>query len=448
MLSQGMTKMKIALVEDDPYISTTINWKIKGLGEIKNAPCYTSAAMIIKNEKPDLAIVDLHLGAEFEAGKKLIALCKSQNIPTIAMSSDERSELIQELYQLGATHFLIKKDYLDLLYHYANILLKTHKKEYFDDIFQKKFITQNIVLQNHLKNLWSIPLKGESLHISGPTGSGKTLLAEIFHQELFQGAPFIHLNCAEIPETLLESELFGHVKGAFTNADKEYKGKLQLAHNGTLFLDEIGSLSLTLQAKLLKVLETKCFYPVGSNEKIRVNFTLITATWEDLFERAKNNTFRLDLLQRIMGYRIHLPSLKDRPSDLEFYMDQWIKNYPRKFRITKEAKNLMMRHDFSGNFRELKAILLQLAQTPQGDVQTSHIENLICSDLAITHNHPTNNMPYNIQDVIQDGIKKYLHKIERQIVADSLDRNNQNVTAVLTELKLSPSSFYRIAQEK
>lgn len=323
-------------------------------------------------------------------------------------------------------------------------MLKTSQENYFEDIFEKKFITLDGNFQSHLKLLWKMPLKGESLHITGTTGSGKTLLAELLHSELFSSNPFVHLNCAEIPESLLESELFGHAKGAFTNAEKDYPGKLNLAHNGILFLDEIGCLSLTLQAKLLKVLETKCFYPVGSNEKIKVNFTLITATWENLFEKTHSKEFRLDLLQRIMQYRIEIPALKDRPTDLMHYIVHWMDRYPRKFHFNQEAKNHLLSYPFPGNFRELNSLLLQMAQTSSGEVDCSKLKNF----LNLKDKLEASDESINMENVRKDGIKSYLQKLEKKIVLQSYEQNNKQVTAVLNELKLSPSSFYRITQLK
>lgn len=153
-----------------------------------------------------------------------------------------------------------------------------------------------------------------------------------------------------------------------------------MANNGTLFLDEIGCLSLTLQAKLLKVLESKSYYPIGSNQLQKVQFTLITATWEDLFEKAKNNLFRLDLLQRITHYKLRIPPLNERPEDVELFIAHWMKNYPRRFSLNNEAKSKLMHYDFPGNFRELKAILMQLAQSPLGYVDIATLDQFLAKN--------------------------------------------------------------------
>lgn len=435
----------LLIFEDDQYITATISWKLNVLGNIHIGTTHEACVQLLQNTTlPALAIIDLHLGKELYAGKKLLALCKSKNIPTIAISSDENEQLVTELYELGATHFLIKKDYLELLFQYAQSMLKSSESNYFEKIFNQQFFTKNSKLKKDIKQLWSIPLKGQNLHISGPTGSGKTLLANLYHQELYGKSPFVHLNCAEIPEALMESELFGHQKGSFTGADKDYKGKISLANNGTLFLDEIGCLSLSLQAKLLKVIESQSFYPVGSNEEKKVNFTLITATWEDLFEKTKNNQFRLDLLQRIMNYRLSLPGLMDRSEDIDFFIEQWMKKYPRKFSIANDAQELLRSYSYPGNFRELKAILMQLAQSPKGVVDKGALLQI----LSLNAPFKCNPILSNSDEIIKIGIKKYLQNLEKKIVSDFYLKHDQQVTPVLKDLKLSASSFYRITHSE
>jgi DNA-binding NtrC family response regulator len=433
----------IVLIEDDLNLVTAICWKLKDLGIIRTAANYEDALNLLNQSEPSMAIIDLHLGQYLDAGKQLLHLCKTRSIPSIAITSDERAELVYELYELGASHFLYKKNFTDLLYHYVNITLKTSQINYFEELFKHKFITLDLNFQNQLKTLWKMPLKSQSLHITGPTGSGKSHLAELLHKELFPQSTFIHLNCAELSESLLESELFGHSKGSFTGADKDYPGKLLLANNGILFLDEIGSLTLSSQAKLLKVLETKTYYPVGSNEKIKVNFTLITATWENLLERTKNNDFRLDLLQRIIQYKIDIPALQHRPADIQHFINQWMEHYPRKFCLSPDAHQKILNYNFPGNFRELNALLLQISQTPKGKVEAADLDSLLC----LSENSNGRAFTIDINEIIKNGIKNYLQKLERKIVLDSFERNHQQVTAVLQELKLSPSSFYRITQQ-
>lgn len=450
MVLEGMKNASklIGLFEDDTLISKNIGLKLAQLGQIREANTLRSAQLLLENENFDLAIIDVHLNESKDSGKEIIKSCQKLKIPIIAISGDKSPELIEELYLLGVTHFLVKSNYLDFLFQYASTLLKENDPHYFINLFKNKLLTTNFAYINELKKLWSMPLKGESIHICGPTGSGKTQLASIYHEEVYPNTPFVHLNCAEIPESLLESELFGHVKGSFTNAQSDYEGKISLANGGILFLDEIGSLSLNLQAKLLKVLESKNFFPVGSNKPKTVKFTLITATWEDLFEKAKNKEFRLDLLQRITHFSICIPALHKRTQDIKQYITYWMDNYPRRFKINDAAYETLVQYDYPGNFRELKAILSQLAQCPSGIVNTDAVQTVLkiqSAEESIVKNSFGN---YDYNEIVQLGLKEYLKSLEKKIVTDSYSKNNQFVSAVLEDLKLSPSSLYRILQSQ
>src|SRR5690606_10509629 len=143
------------------------------------------------------------------------------------------------------------------------------------------------------------------------------LLGKLIHELTHPDAPLIHLNCSEIAENLLESELFGHEKGAFTGAEQKKDGKLKLAHGGTLFLDEVATMPMAMQQKLLKALDEKTFYPVGSSTPIRSDFTLVTATCEDITQMMAKKEFREDFFHRITGFQFHLKSLAERPNDIE-----------------------------------------------------------------------------------------------------------------------------------
>lgn len=439
-------KPTIGLFEDDPLIAKSINIKIVPLGKIMEAQCVTSGLSLIQKNQLDLAIVDIHLNSDRESGKEIIKLCQQQNIPIIAISADRNPELIDELYLLGVNHFLVKKNYLDLLFQYVSNLLKENDVNYFKNLFSEKILTNNTEFKTNLRKLWSMPLKGESIHITGPSGSGKSLLATIYHQEIFPNTPFVHLNCAEIPESLLESELFGHTKGAFTNAQSNYEGKISLSNGGILFLDEIGSLNLNLQAKLLKVLESKSFFPVGSNKPVNVKFTLITATWEDLYQKAKNKEFRLDLLQRISHFTISIPSLASRKEDIHQFIINWMDNYPRRFNIEDAAFESLLQYDYPGNYRELKSVLSQLAQCPTGLVSSDLVQKIL--KFQLNHHEDLSNSSYPYEEIMQLGLKEYLRRLEKQIVSDSYEKHQHFVSAVLEDLKLSPSSFYRIIQSQ
>ncbi len=199
-----------------------------------------------------------------------------------------------------------------------------------------------------------------SILIEGENGTGKDLIAKTMHyQSLRQAEPFLAINCAAIPETLLESELFGYEKGAFTDAHGQKRGLFELADKGTLFLDEIGEIPLSLQAKLLRVLEEQCFRRLGGLRDIHVDLRIIAATNKNLREAVKEGAFRQDLYYRLNVIQLTVPPLRERPQDILPLTRFFVEHYNAKFKrqiegLTPEAENLLLTHDWPGNVRELR----------------------------------------------------------------------------------------------
>jgi PAS domain S-box-containing protein len=198
------------------------------------------------------------------------------------------------------------------------------------------------------------------VHISGETGTGKELVAGAIHNESHRsGAPFVPINCGALPESLIESELFGHVKGAFTGAHREKKGRFELADKGTIFLDEIAELSKQMQVKLLRFLQDQMFEKVGGEKTVRVNVRVISATNKDLKKEVQQGNFRKDLFYRLNVIPIHIPPLRERKNDIPLLVDHFLKEAGEMHdrtppKISKEAVSLMMGYHWPGNVRELQ----------------------------------------------------------------------------------------------
>ncbi|MCD4817775.1 MAG: sigma 54-interacting transcriptional regulator [Candidatus Cloacimonetes bacterium] len=195
--------------------------------------------------------------------------------------------------------------------------------------------------------------------ITGPTGCGKELIAKEIHKKYKKNSPFIAINCSAIPDNLLESELFGYTKGAFTGAVKDKKGKIEMANNGTLFLDEIGDMPLSLQAKMLRVIQERTITPLGSTKVISVSMRIISATNKDLAEMIKNGEFRQDLFYRIKVIKINIPALKERKHDIPLLVNHFIRKYNKKFEkkiksVSINALNYLLSCEWQGNIRELE----------------------------------------------------------------------------------------------
>ncbi|MBI4882045.1 MAG: sigma 54-interacting transcriptional regulator [Planctomycetes bacterium] len=213
-----------------------------------------------------------------------------------------------------------------------------------------------------------------SVLVTGETGTGKDMLAEVIHEASDRGrGPFVKVNCGALPETLLESELFGHTKGAFTGAVSDRPGRIRLAHNGTLYLTEIGDLPLSLQVKLLTFLDDKVVYPLGGSKGFQANVRIIAATHRNLEQMLEQGRFRQDLLYRLNVIRMHLPPLRERPEDIGLLLDHFLRVLAQRFNkklsgFSRPARDLLMSYAYPGNVRELKNIVEYAANICQGEV--------------------------------------------------------------------------------
>jgi transcriptional regulator with PAS, ATPase and Fis domain len=290
---------------------------------------------------------------------------------TIAPVFDTQGEIKGYIETISDIRSSIKDDTKKAFaYSFANIIGRSNKME-------KIFQTLPVLAQSDV-----------SVLITGETGTGKDLVAEAMHQtsERASGS-FIKINCGALPETLLESELFGHQKGAFTGAVENKPGRFKLAHNGTIFLTEIGDLPLSLQVKLLTFLDDKVIYPLGSNKGFKVNVRMITATHRDLEMMVKQNRFRKDLLFRLNVARIHLPPLREREGDVRLLLDYFFNNYKKKLNLntegfSKDALHLLLNYGYEGNIRELRNIVeyaISIANGPM--IETMHLPSYVMDGL-------------------------------------------------------------------
>jgi transcriptional regulator with PAS, ATPase and Fis domain len=236
------------------------------------------------------------------------------------------------------------------------------------------FIGQSPRMGGVFKLLPSIAQTDSSVLVTGETGTGKDLLAEALHQASDRAkGPFVKVNCGALPETLLESELFGHVKGAFTGAVENKSGRFKLAHNGTLFLTEIGDLPLSLQVKLLSFLDDKTVYPLGGTKGLKVDVRIIAATHRDLEAMVREGRFREDLLFRLNVVRMHLPPLRERGGDVDMLLDHFLAQFNAAFQkriggFEPAARKLLLRYPYPGNVRELRNIVEYAVNVCDGEI--------------------------------------------------------------------------------
>jgi len=275
-----------------------------------------------------------------------------------------------------------------------------------------------------------------SVSVTGETGTGKELVAKgIHYNSKRKDKPFIAVNVSAIPEGLVESELFGHEKGAFTGADSRKPGKFEQANGGTIFLDEIADLDLSLQAKLLRVIQERELIRLGGSQVIYLDVRIITATHKNLIDMVTENRFRRDLYYRLMGLPIHLPPLRERGNDIlllaRFFADEFCReNGLQNKSITPGAKNQLMNYPFPGNIRELKAIM--------------ELSCVLSSGNTIENEHLNLNGRDSMANLLSK--EKTLDEYTSEIIAYFLSRYNHNVKEVASRLNIGKSTIYRYLQ--
>lgn len=434
------SKLSILIIEDDKYARLNLREILSPFGVLDEAIDTESAFIKLKNNFYDIVITDIELGAG--SGVDVIPTIIRKGSHCIVVSSYEHEDIIEKAYALGASHYLSKLKLRDQLPVYIHKFLQT-KSARFEKFLNEEFITQDPDTIQELRRLCEINLKNQNLFISGATGTGKSLLGKLIHDITHPDAPLVHLNCSEISETLLESELFGHEKGAFTGADQKKDGKLKLANGGTLFLDEVATMPLSMQQKLLKALDEKTFYPVGSSIPIKSDFTLISATCEGILEKVQRKEFREDLYFRLSGFHFHLKSLSERPDDVELLVKFFQKKSSRRFVIKTEAIEAMKQYNWPGNVRELSKVCERFSQSLSGMVDLKLVRKTI-----IPQGQTSIPKLEGWEDYVQNhGLRSYITILEKRAVEESMKRNKGKITACIKELKISSSAFYRILQD-
>ena len=307
---------------------------------------------------------------------------------------------------------------------------------------KKNYTFEDIISKNHLvlQILDTLPIISQSdstVLIQGPSGSGKELFARAIHSlSNRKKKPFIAINCGALPETLLESELFGYLKGAFTDAKKDKPGRFALAKGGSIFLDEVESLPLPTQVKLLRVLQEKEFEPLGTTTPVKADVRIIAATKENLFNLIKKEKFRDDLYYRLNVVKIELPPLVKRRDDIPILISHFIDKFNRKMgkvieNVSKDVMNILMEYDYLGNVRELENIIEHASVMCQGTrIKTFHL--------------PPELTPKK-QKMIIDEKESYppIQTFEKQLIQETLEKHNGNKILAAKDLGLHRSTLWR-----
>jgi transcriptional regulator with PAS, ATPase and Fis domain len=304
----------------------------------------------------------------------------------------------------------------------TSVLSRMDARHFFPDI-----IGESLAMRGLLSLIKKVAPSDSTVLILGESGTGKELVAtSIFENSPRSDKPFIKLNCAAIPEELLESELFGHEKGAFTGATKFKPGKFDMAHNGTIFLDEIGDMPLSLQAKILRVIQEKEFYRVGGSRTIRVDLRFIASTNKNLEKMVQEGKFREDLFFRLNVFTLHLPPLRERKEDISMLADYFLQRLPHPVQISSTALQMLMVYSWPGNIRELKNTIESASVIAEnGFIEPANLPGKITG--AFNNNPAEFCLPTNA------SLDERLREIEKSMIIEAL-RKTGGVQVRATEL--------------
>ena len=430
------------LVDDDPDLLRLLSIRLQGAGYGVTAVESGEAALSqLAVASPDVIITDLRMGgmdgmALFESLQK-----KNPALPVIILTAHGTIPDAVDATQRGVFGYITKPfDGKALLTQVEKALQVSGSRAVSslagDGLWREEIITRSPEMEAILAKARLVASSDASVMIFGESGTGKELLARAIHRASTRATqPFVAVNCGAIPEQLLESELFGHVKGAFTGAASDYKGLFQAAGRGTVFLDEIGDMPLPLQVKLLRVLQEKEVRPIGSTQAVKVDVRIISATHRNLEEAIKAATFREDLYYRLHVVALQLPSLSQRREDIPVLAAYFLKNLATRYGKTlngfaQDALEVLVKHNWPGNVRELYNVVEQavaLATTPI--ITPALLETAIRGE--------TGNL---------SSFESARFEFEREYLAKLLKITNGNVTQAARLAKRNRTEFYKLLQ--
>lgn len=441
--------VKIFVVEDDQAYTKFIRY-VLGLNPDFEVEFFTTGKECINNLQKNPAVITLDYSLPDMPGQHVLEQIKNYdpNISVIIVSAQEKIGTAVELLKSGAFDYITKdQDTKDRLLNSINNArnkqslikeidhLKREISEKYE--FEKSIVGTSAAIKRVFGMLEKAVKSTISVSITGETGTGKELVSKAIHyNSKRKNKPFIAVNIAAIPSELIESELFGHEKGAFTGAMTRRIGKFEEADGGTIFLDEIGEMDPSLQAKLLRVLQEREVTRIGSNQVIKLDVRVITATHRDLAEEVKAGKFREDLYYRLLGLPVHLPPLRERGNDIlliaKHFLDHFSKeNQLPKFRLDEAAQKKLLEYPFPGNIRELKSVIELAAVMAEGN-------EIREQDITFTSSGRTESILYQ-----EMTMQAYMYRIIRHF----LNRYDNNVLEVAKRLDIGKSSLYRYLKE-
>ena len=453
---QSKRPQTILLVDDDQHLLQSLAGWLEDQGfETATASDQASAEQALLNKEFDLAFVDLRLGAE--DGMEVLAHCRKHhpNVVVIMMTGYATVDTGVEAINAGAfdlmTKPLIDEEILIAINRALSQQQVLEENEQLKAVLDKRFGKESIVgndqrMQKIFDMVDNIANTKATVLITGESGTGKSLIARAIHQRSKRKkAPFVEVACGALPENLLESELFGHVAGAFTGATSNKEGKFKQADGGTIFLDEIGTASPSMQVKLLRVLQELEFEQVGGSETFRVNTRIVLATNEDLSQAVTEGRFRQDLYYRVNVINIELPALRRRVSDVPMLANHFMEKVCMEEDKQLEgfdpmAMQVMQSYPWPGNVRELQNVVERAVLLGKGPLLTpADLPAHVCEGTHI----PIMPNPVTASPGVKQTLKEALEGPERQIILQSLRENNWNRNVTADTLGINRTTLYK-----
>ena len=440
-------KPKLLIVDDDEDIRTQMKWALTKDYEVVLAGDGASATESFRAERPSVALLDLGLppnpGTPEEGLALLARLLSMDRLAKIVIITGQgEKEVAMRAIGAGAYDFLTKPvDVGDLnvllkrCFHVA--LLEREYRELQQRVLPDAFeglLGMSPRMQSVTESVRKVATSNAPVLILGESGTGKEMTARAIHNRSDRrSGPFVAINCGAIPETLIESELFGHEKGAFTGAHVQRKGRIESSEGGTLFLDEIGEIPLILQVKLLRFLQDQCIERVGGRQEIQVNTRVIAATNADLKKGLADGTFREDLFYRLAVVQIVLPPLRDRDDDVVLLAQAFLQKFSQESGkvgqiFGPEALRAIKQHAWPGNVRELQNRVKRAVIMGGGKRLTP--EDLELADMSGVGHGAT--------------LKEARESLERSMLQGALRKHTGNITAAATDLGVSRPTFYEL----
>ncbi|MFK4751878.1 sigma-54-dependent transcriptional regulator [Oceanobacter antarcticus] len=454
---------KLLLVEDSQSTAMVYAAYLDGLFDVTVVYTGNDAIEALSCHHFDLAVLDVQLPDI--SGLEVLKVLRAQDqaLPVVVITAHSTVEVAVEAMRLGGNDFLTKPFDKTRFQHTLRQVMKTVQLSSLVETYEKTFernhfysmVGSSLPMQAVYRIIESAASSKATVFITGESGTGKELCAEALHRESPRNQkPFIALNCAAIPMELMESEIFGHIKGAFSGASQSREGAAQRAHGGTLFLDEIGEMPLALQSKLLRFIQLGTFQAVGSNQEVTVDVRFVCATNRDPLEEVRAGRFREDLFYRLNVIPIHMPPLRERGQDIlriaNAFLQTFNEDEGKSFQgISREVNDRLMSYQWPGNVRELANVLRNMVVPNQGQqIETSHLPDFfqkqenapalaaVLKPVVVVADEP----------VAADTPILPLWLEEKRIIERAIDHYQGNIPKAAAMLDISASTIYRKKQ--